>query len=151
MADVPRSISITRAFAAPPELVFRNWVRAEDLATWFAPDGFTVTRCEVDARPGGRWLVEFRSAAGDLHREYGEFREVVAPERLVFTLTQQDSAGHTGPETLVTVGFAAQDGKTEMTFEQTGYPSASMRDANAEGWRGCFGKLDAHLARTAGR
>lgn len=148
MGKVSHSIPITRVFDAPRDLVFRNWVRAEDLSTWFAPEGFTVSRCEVDARPGGRWRVEFRSVAGDVHREYGEFREVVEPERLVFTLTQQDGNGNTGPETLVTVDFVERSFKTEMTFEQTGFESATVRDGNAEGWKECFDKLERHLSQT---
>lgn len=141
-----QAISIVRIFDAPRELVFGNWVRAEDVATWFAPVGFTVAGCAVDARPGGHWWVEYESTGGDRHREYGEFREVVPPERLVFTLTQQDGAGNTGPETLVRVILAERGGKTEMTFAQTGFRSAAVRDGNAGGWRGCFDKLDTHLA-----
>ncbi|MEV0591428.1 SRPBCC family protein [Nonomuraea cavernae] len=140
-----RPISIVRLFDAPRELVFRTWTQAEEVAAWFAPDGFTVTDCAVDARPGGRWHVRFQSASGEGHREYGEFREVVRPERLVFTLTQQGDDGRTGPETLVTVALAEHGSKTEMTFEQTGFDSAAMRDGNTEGWRECFVNLDHHL------
>jgi uncharacterized protein YndB with AHSA1/START domain len=146
MPTASYTIPIARTFDAPRDLVFRHWVRPEDLSTWFAPEGFTVTGCEVDARPGGRWRVEFKSAAGQVHREYGEFREIVAPQRLVFTLTQQDGDGNTGPETLVTVTFAEQGAKTEMTFEQTGFESAPARDGNAEGWKECFDKLRQHLS-----
>lgn len=124
-------------------------MRAEDLGEWFAPVGFSVTRCEVDARPGGRWHVRFESAAGDAHVEYGEFREVVEPERLVFTLTQEDGAGRPGSETLVTVVLAENGPRTEMTFEQTGFASADVRDGNAEGWQGCLDKLDGHLPVSA--
>jgi len=65
----------------------------------------------------------------------------------VFTLTQQDGDGNTGPETLVTVVFVERGAKTEMTFVQTGFDSAAMRDGNAEGWRECFDKLEEHLSR----
>lgn len=146
MDDVSYDISITRIFDAPRDLVFRNWVRAAELGAWFAPDGFTVTRCEVDARPAGRWQVEFRSGTGDAHREYGEFREVVRPERLVFTLTQQGADGGAGPETLVTVVFADHGSKTEMTFRQAGLGSMETRDGNAGGWKECFDKLEKHLS-----
>ncbi|PXY22173.1 SRPBCC domain-containing protein [Prauserella muralis] len=143
-----RTITIVRVFDAPRELVFGNWVRAEDVAGWFAPDGYTVTGCELDARAGGQWWVEYRSATGETHRESGRFREIAEPDRLVFTLTQSDDQGHTGPETVVTVSFAATGTGTEMTFEQTGFPSTGLRDGNAEGWDECFGKLDRQLAET---
>ncbi|WP_433330266.1 SRPBCC domain-containing protein [Spirillospora sp. CA-294931] len=47
---------------------------------------------------------------------------------------------------MVTVGLAEHGTKTEMTFEQSGFGSAAVRDGNSEGWRECFAKLDAHLA-----
>ncbi|MFC6081965.1 SRPBCC family protein [Sphaerisporangium aureirubrum] len=139
------SISIVRLFDAPRELVFRVWVSAEDVGTWFAPGGFAVTECELDARPGGRWHVRYESPAGEAYLEHGEFREVVPPERLVLTLTQRDGDGRSAPETVVTVVLAERDGKTEMTFLQTGLTSPETRDALAEGWRGCFDLLDARL------
>ena len=146
----PDEIVTIRVFDAPRELVFRNWIKAEDVQTWFAPDGFTVTSCEVDARPGGRWRVEYRSTHGSTYVEHGEFREIVEPERLIFSLMQEDG-DHSGPETLVTVTFAEAGEKTEMTFRQTGFDSMEKRAGNAEGWNECFAKLDAHLAETHDR
>ncbi|WP_433330264.1 SRPBCC domain-containing protein [Spirillospora sp. CA-294931] len=97
MKDDTHTIAVTRVFDAPRDLVFRNWVRAEDVAAWFAPDGYTVTRSELDARPGGNWVVEYRSPDGETYREYGEFREVVDPERLVFTLKHRGPRARTAP------------------------------------------------------
>lgn len=143
MAD----ILITRVFDAPRDRVFGHWVRAADLAAWFAPKGFTVTLSEADARPGGRWRVEYRSdESGQEYHEYGEFRVVEPPERLELTLTQQAADGEPGPETVVTVAFADHGGKTEMAFQQTGFTSVAVRDGNAEGWQECFKKLDTRLS-----
>src|SRR5262249_57438200 len=71
-------------YDAPREEIFENWIDAAKLRTWFAPYGFDVTDCEISAYPGGRWRVVFRSDDGSEFLESGEFREVVAPERLVF-------------------------------------------------------------------
>ncbi|PJI87176.1 SRPBCC domain-containing protein [Sphingomonas koreensis] len=138
-------ISIERVFDAPRALVFANWTNAEDVAAWFAPDGFSVLRCDLAAKPGGQWAVTFRSEAGDVHEEFGEFLDVREPDRLEFTLTQR-SNGKSGPKTTVTVAFADKGGKTHMAFQQSGYSSKDMRDGNAEGWAECFRKLEAHLA-----
>jgi uncharacterized protein YndB with AHSA1/START domain len=145
-AYVALTISVERVFNAPREVVYRNWVRAEDLATWFAPDGYSITRSEVDLRVGGRWLVEFTSDTGDAIRESGEFHELVEPERLVFTLTQQDRRGHRGPATMVTVTLVERGSQTVMTFEQTGFSSPVVRDDHARGWEECFRKLDRHVS-----
>jgi uncharacterized protein YndB with AHSA1/START domain len=138
-------ISMQRVFDAPRALVFANWTNAEDVAAWFAPDGFTVLSCDVDATPGGRWQVTFRSNAGDVHEEFGEFIDVHGPDRLEFSLTQR-SNGKSGPKTTVTVEFTETAGRTYMAFQQSGYTSKAMRDGNAEGWAECFRKLEAHLA-----
>jgi uncharacterized protein YndB with AHSA1/START domain len=139
-------ITIVHLFDAPRALVFRNWTDPADVGAWFAPDGCTVTFCAIDARPGGTWRVEYRHESGGTYIEYGEFKEVVGPERLVFTLTQEDGAGNASPTTLVTVTFAEKGGKTEMTFHQTGFKTPAKRDDHVEGWNECFLKLKAHMA-----
>ncbi len=129
-------------FDAPRELVFHNWTDSSKVQTWFAPDGFEVTSCEVSAHPGGRLRVEFRGENGAKYVEYGEFRDVVEPERLVFTLTQVEGQ-RIGPETVVTVTFATVGAGTRMTFSQTGFDTPTRRDDHREGWSECFKKLEA--------
>ena len=53
----------------------------------------------------------------------------------------EDSGG--GAETR-TVG---SDGKTEMTFRQTGFRSVESRDSHRDGWNECFDKLPGFLAQ----
>lgn len=144
--ETPLEILIVRVLDAPREIVFRNWVEPQHMQSWFAPSGFTTTRCEIDARPGGRWRIEYRSDDSDAaYSEYGEFRELTEPERIVFSLTQEDERGRVHLETLVKVTFAATGAKTEMTFHQTGFDTVKLRNVIAEGWGGCFQKLDLHL------
>jgi uncharacterized protein YndB with AHSA1/START domain len=144
------AITIVHVFDAPRELVFRNWIDATDVRTWFAPDNCTVTFCEVDARPGGKWRVEYHYAFGGEFIEHGEFHEVVEPERLVFSLIQEDGEGNVRHRTLITVSFATVGAKTEMTFTQTGFETSRRRDDNIAGWNECFQKLSTHIANTAG-
>jgi uncharacterized protein YndB with AHSA1/START domain len=141
----PYAITIVHVFDAPRELVFRNWIDAADVMTWFAPDDCTVTFSEVDARPGGKWRVDYHCDFGGNYIEHGEFHEVVEPERLVFSLTQQDGEGNVRHRTLITVSFASVGAQTEMTFNQTGFATSRNRDNNTEGWRQCFRKLTAHM------
>jgi uncharacterized protein YndB with AHSA1/START domain len=146
-AGGPHHLTLVQVFDAPRDRVFGNWVEPDHVRIWFAPDGFTVTACEIDARPGGRWRVEYRSESGVTFLEHGEFHEVVRPERLVFSLMQEDSSGHLRASTLVTVTFIQKGARTEVTFHQTGFDTAAKRDGNVQGWKECFGKLDLHLGR----
>jgi uncharacterized protein YndB with AHSA1/START domain len=130
-------LEITRVFDAPCELVFAAWTHPDHLASWFGPQGFTCSAVTVDARPGGRWRACIRSPEGEDHWMHGVYREVSAPERLAFTFAWEAQE----QETLVTIGFADLDGKTEMTFTQTGFPTAAERDGHHEGWTSAFDDL----------
>ena len=145
----PYAITIVHVFDAPRELVFRNWIDATDVRTWFAPDNCTVTFCDVDARPGGKWRVEYHSDFGGEYIEHGEFHEVREPERLVFSLIEEDGEGNVRHRTLVTVSFVNAGAKTEMTFTQTGFETSRRRDNNIAGWNECFRKLRTHMANAA--
>jgi len=138
---------IERVFAAPRELVFRAWTEREHLMRWGAPHGFVVTHCEADPRPGGFWRACMRSPEGKEHWNGGVYREVLAPERLVYTLAWDDEAGRPGHAMLITVTFAEEDGKTRMTFRQEGFESVASRDGHRGGWSEVFEKLAEHLAR----
>jgi uncharacterized protein YndB with AHSA1/START domain len=139
--------NISRSFDASVERVFDQWVDADALRTWFAPNGFTVTFCETSAVVGGRWQVEMRSEDGEVYLEYGEYCAIARPRRLVFTLTQGHSSD-IGPRTTVTVDFNDKDGGTEIAFLQEGFETVERRDGNVEGWNECFDKLEASLAST---
>ena len=147
--DGSYDLTIVHVFDAPRALVFRNWIEADGVRTWFAPDDCTVTYCTVDARRGGKWRIEYHHATSGAYVEYGEFLEITEPERLVFSLTQVDGAGNAGPRTLVTVGFSDAGPKTEMTFHQTGFKTPARREDNIAGWNECFRKLEARIANTA--
>ena len=140
------ALVIERDFAAPATLVFSQWLDAAHMADWFAPDTYVSTACTVDARPGGRWRIEYRSDSGHVFVEHGEYREIDPPRRLVMTLTQQDD-GRPGPETVITVTFTEAGGRTHMRFVQTGFDTAARRDSNGEGWQECFAKLARRLGR----
>jgi uncharacterized protein YndB with AHSA1/START domain len=130
-------LEITRVFDAPRELVFAAWSEPGRLASWLGPHGFTGSDVTLDPRPGGRWRACIRSPEGEEHWMHGIYREVSAPERLVFTFAWEPQ----GFETLVTIGFADLEGKTEMTFTQTGFPTAAERDGHHDGWTSSFDDL----------
>ena len=136
---------ITRVVNAPPSLVFKAWTEREHLLHWSAPHGFTVTHCEGDVRPGGAWRSCMRSPEGvDLWLS-GVYREIVAPERLVFTHAWEDDEGKRGHETLVTVTFIDHGGKTKLTFRQAFFESVESRDGHMGGWNECFDRLGDYL------
>lgn len=139
-------IVITRVFDAPRQLVWKAWVDPEFLKKWSAPRGFDIIGGEQDVRPGGAWRCRMRSPGGQELSLGGAYREVAKPERLVFTHAWDDANGKPGPETLVAVRLADLDGKTQLTFHQSGFKSAASRDGHAQGWTECFDLLAECLA-----
>jgi uncharacterized protein YndB with AHSA1/START domain len=130
---------ITRRLAAPRSLVFSAFTQGEHLKHWMGPEGFTMSHCAVDLRPGGVFhyrLVaiaafgadDARSAdAQDLPSMWGlwTFREIVPPERLVVVTQFSDAVGglarspFPGPwplRTLSTTTFDKVDSGTLVTL-----------------------------------
>ena len=143
-----RKLVIRRVVNAARPLVFAAWIDEKQAAQWWGPKGFTTVANETDVRVGGEWWRRMRSPEGVEHHSRGFYREIVAPERLVFTFSWEQGgvAGH-GPETLVTLTFADLDGdRTELTLRQEVFETASARDAHYHGWSGCLDRFAEYLA-----
>ena len=142
-----REVLLTRVFDAPRELVFKAWTDPEHVAQWYGPAGFSVVFLEMDVRPGGAWRKCMRSPEGIDYWRRGVFREVVEPERLVFTYVSDDPLGISGHETLVTITFADRGAKTLMTFRQAEFESVAARDSHRGGWTSCMERFAAYVAQ----
>lgn len=91
------SVAVSRVFAAPRELVFEVWTKAEHFTRWFGPHGAEVISCEIDARPGGIIRFGHRFAEGLTLYVKGTFTEVVLNQHLVFSLGFVDEQGRQVP------------------------------------------------------
>jgi uncharacterized protein YndB with AHSA1/START domain len=113
-----REIVLERQFNAPRLLLFEVFTRPEHLKRWWAPPPYTLPICTIDLRPGGIWHYCMRSPEGQEQWARSVYREIVPPERLVYTTTFADEhANPTSrmPEHLTTVLFTEEDGKTRVT------------------------------------
>jgi uncharacterized protein YndB with AHSA1/START domain len=144
-APAQHELVITRIFDAPRALVFRAWSVPEHVVRWLGPKDFTAPSCIMDFRPGGAYRACIRSAEGKEYWMRGIYREIVEPERIMFTFSWEEE-GERGRENLVTVTFSEQSGKTRMTFRQAFFESISERDSHNEGWTECFDRLAQFLA-----
>lgn len=161
--DEPEFV-ISRVLDASRELVFRAWTDCEHLEKWWGPKGFKVDVCKIDLRPGG--IFHYRLVAPNGGEMWGKFvyREIVAPERLVYVNSFSDeNAGVVKPpfdadwprEMLNEMTLLEQDGKTKLTLRSIAINATeSERRTFAEafkdmrqGWSGTFEQLEAHLAQ----
>jgi len=118
-------IQMTRLFDAPRRLVFEAMTRPEHIKRWWGQlgEGYSVPVCEVDLRVGGAWRFVNRHPKGEAEF-YGVYREIVPPERLVFT---EIYAPFPDAPSLVTSILTEENGKTRMTVTAR-YPSLEVRD-----------------------
>jgi uncharacterized protein YndB with AHSA1/START domain len=102
-----------------------------------------------DLRVGGEWRACLRSVeTGEDLWQGGHYREIVEPERLVFTF-RWDESHEDGPpaDTLVTVVLhETPDGKTEMRFTHEGLKSERSLTGHTHGWNSTLDRLKAWLA-----
>jgi len=145
MGEPEAGIEITRVFDAPREAVWREWTEPERFADWFGGPQSEVPLSSVsmDVRPGGSFRLTMFAERGEI-RWKGEYREVVEPERLVFTIS--DQPGDEAYE-LVTVELVdLADGRTEMRLEQRGRMSPEQYERAGEGWSGFLDRVAERLA-----
>jgi uncharacterized protein YndB with AHSA1/START domain len=146
VTDQP-GITITRVFDAPRERVWREWTEPECFADWFggAESEVPLESVAMDVRPGGSWRLTMFAGPGRREiRWRGEYREVVEPERLVFTVCDQPSPDHVELVTVVLIDLG--DGRTEMRFEQRGAMSPEQYERAGQGWSGFFDLVAERLA-----
>lgn len=117
-----REIVMTRVFDAPRELVFEAHTSCEHMSHWWGPRKYGVVGCEIDFRPGGKWRIVHQGPDGGEIAFFGEYLEIVPPERIVWTFGFGDNPG--GPETYT---FEEHDGKTTITGSAV-FPSQEVRD-----------------------
>lgn len=152
------TVRIERVFAAPRELVFAAWTKPEYLLQWYAPRGCTIRFEAIDVRPGGRFHSCIHNPAfGDCWC-VGVYREIVRPERIVYTLATADSAGNEieparaghdprwPRETVVTVTFEDVRGATKLTLEQNVLESLAKYTGAHPSWLEMLDRLAALVA-----
>ena len=114
-------IRISRVFDAPRERVWREWTEPARFADWYGGPQCEVPLDSVsmDVRPGGKWRLTMFAPPDRRRIDWkGEYLEVVAPERLIFTVS--DQRGDDAYELVKVVLTPLGDERTEMLFEQRG-------------------------------
>ncbi|WP_152393222.1 SRPBCC family protein [Paenibacillus guangzhouensis] len=115
---------LEREFKAPRELVFQAFSQAEHLKHWWGPNGWSLPVCNVDFREGGVWHYCMKCEdknQGDFYgmESWGKavYREIIAPEKIVYVDYFSDSEGNEAenmPSTLVTLTFIETENGTKL-------------------------------------
>jgi uncharacterized protein YndB with AHSA1/START domain len=143
-----REIRFTRVFDAPLALVYACYTEPEHLRNWMTgPEGWTMIVCDVARRPGDKWYYAWRNADGAEMGFGGVSKEITPLERLVAT----SSWGPEWPESLETVEFQEQEGRTIVTttilYASKEVRNAALETGMKEGMDVSFSRLDEYLRR----
>ena len=136
-----RELTITRIIDAPRPLVFLAWSKPKYLMRWFAPNNFTVPECEMDFRDGGKFRLCIRGLGRD-HWMNGVFREIVKPERIVWTGMLDNDTN----EVVTTARFEDLGSKTRLTVHQTYSIETDSTRGARQGWTETLEHLAEFLA-----
>jgi uncharacterized protein YndB with AHSA1/START domain len=143
-----RELVIQRIFDARPETVFEVWTKVEHVVNWFGPSGFTAPFCEIDFRVGGSYRICMRAPDGDDHWVWGEYKEIVEPERIVFTWNRgEDLRAKLWSSTVVEVTFESKGvDATLFTLRQGLFEAAQYCDEHSFGWNQCLDRLGDYVS-----
>ena len=144
-----REMLITRWFDAPRDMVFEAMTKPEHVREWYAHcDEMQMSTVEIDLRVGGKWRYVMKFRGQELVWS-GEYREIVAPERIV-SIERFENIGP-GHDMTAHVTLEAHGARTLFT-NRLEYQSKADRDGHLQsgmepGMQAAFDKLEAIASR----
>jgi uncharacterized protein YndB with AHSA1/START domain len=141
-----REVRVTHVFDAPRAAVFAAWTDPEQVAKWWAPDGFDIPTdsVEIEPRVGGRFHLTMVESAGEGRFPYrSEIIEFSEPQLIVLRAEAIPDSGI--EDTVTRVVFEEDGGKTRMTVTSGPYTDEMRGNAEA-GWLDLIANLERALA-----
>ena len=156
---------ISREFDAPRSSLWAALTEADQMLQWWGPSGVKVVKATMEFRPGGIFHYGMETPDGSVMWGRFVYREIVAPERIVFVNAFSDEAGGitrhplnpTWPRELLSTFKFEEIGpkRSRLTVrweplnanDEERATFGAGHDSMNGGWGGTLNKLAAHLAR----
>jgi len=140
-------VVVEGVFKATPDRVFRAWTEPDEIRRWFGPTPHSLETIDIDLREGGAWRFAFPKAEGGQNAMIGEYVDVEAGRRLVFTWQHErvldDGAREATPRSQVTVTFEPRAEGTFVRLVHEAIEKVDGRQGVGRGWNAGFGQLQA--------
>ncbi len=127
----PPVLKLTRLIHASRQEVFDAWTDPESVKQWMCPKDSAVVLGEFDVRVGGAFQIEMRHPDGTGVVHTGTYREIVPPEKLVFTWISKFTQYRAS---LVSVELFERGEATELVLTQTQLPDEEAVRLHTAGW-----------------
>ena len=160
MTDQPNWVRLKRTFDAPIDVVWSMLTKPELFQQWYGPMGMSIPTAEMDVTVGGTRKINMQMQTPERTMSMwfiGVFKELNAPNRLVYTESMCDADGTIiSPKSMgmpeghpditeVIVELSETDGKTRMTMVHVGIVAGTAGDG---GWNQAIDKLADLLGKT---
>ncbi len=151
-------VRIEREFDVPIDMVWKMWTDPELFKQWYGPNGMSVPTAQMDVTVGGtrKICMSMETPERSMSMWFtGVYKEIDAPNRLVYTESMCDEAGTIiSPQSMgmpadfpditeVIVELEEAGDKTRMVMVHVGVVEGT---AGAGGWNQAFDKLAALTA-----
>ncbi|MCG3172876.1 MAG: hypothetical protein GMKNLPBB_01047 [Myxococcota bacterium] len=139
-------ILVRRMLKAPRKLVFDAWTQPALMIRWFFPGEDWGADITSNLVPGGEYRIAMRGPAGQLHVQFGTWREIIPPEVLEFSWNCPDLGVE---NSIVRVELHERGSATELVLTHKLPADPEVRAGHEEGWQGCLANLEKFLNQSA--
>ncbi len=142
MSENPNQLVLERVFKVSREELYSAWTDPKLIVQWMGPGSATCKECTANRKVGGSYRIHMVSEEGD-HIVKGEYKEIVANERLQYTWSWENGVVK---NTLVTVTFHGDPAGSKLVLLHERFETEEAVEMHTSGWNGCIDGLEKFLA-----
>jgi uncharacterized protein YndB with AHSA1/START domain len=131
--------------SAPAAAVFEALTDPQQLPGWWGPHRFTTPSIDLALHVGGRYRFAMQPPDGALFHLQGEYLEIEAPRRLVYTFRWEEP----DPDDVDTVAILSLldlEGATRLSVDQGAFATEPRCELHRQGWSDSLQRLRTWLA-----
>jgi uncharacterized protein YndB with AHSA1/START domain len=115
-----KKTTMERVIDAPRELVWKAHLDAELIPKWWGPRKYKTVVEKLEPKVGGQWRFT-NEADGEKYVFFGEYKELVEPEKITWTFSYEPYADSVITET---IHFETVEGNKTKLKVESHYPTA---------------------------
>lgn len=135
-------VTIVRIFEADREKVWKEWTEPEPFGDWYGGAASEMRMEVMEVEEGGAWRGTMTAGRREI-KWWGEYRDVVEPKLLTFTVSDQPDEDLLDLCSVALIDLG--DGRTEQLFRQRGVMSPEEYERAGAGWGTFFERMEERL------